>query len=49
MSLESGGVAAVPPVSGVQRLVESRLPNRFEEADVEQLVRTITDQIMRGA
>src|SRR5436309_2162922 len=46
----NGGTAPVrPQPSAIESAISSMLPARYDEADVEQLVQTITDQIMASA
>ena len=46
MSTPSGGTAPVQQSSSVERAIGAMIPEQYSEADVEQLVQTITDQIM---
>ena len=46
MATESGGTCAVAQPSAMERAISSLAPQRYNETDVEQLVQTITDQIM---
>jgi hypothetical protein len=57
MSVAGGGTAPVPqgselrPATAVQqspmeKAIHSMVPQNYSDADVEQLVQTITDQIM---
>lgn len=47
MATPSGGTAPVP--SSLERAISSLAPAQYSDADVEQLVQTITDQIMAAA
>jgi L-fuculose-phosphate aldolase len=50
MATESGGTAPVTPQpSTMERAIWAMAPSDYSEADVEQLVQTITDQIMASA
>src|SRR5947209_5264564 len=42
----NGGTVPVPQPSAVERAISSMVPQDYNEADVEQLVQVITDQIM---
>jgi L-fuculose-phosphate aldolase len=52
MSTPSGGTAPVPqqselrPMSAMETAIGAMVPENYSEADIEQLVQTITDQIM---
>jgi len=41
-----GGTAPVQQASSMERAIGAMIPEQYSEADVEQLVQTITDQIM---
>lgn len=45
----NGGTCAVPPQSPLERAIGSMAPQNYSEADIEQLVQVITDQIMASA
>ena len=45
----NGGTCAVPQPTAIERAISSLAPAGYSEADVEQLVQTITDQIMASA
>jgi L-fuculose-phosphate aldolase len=45
----NGGTSAVPQASAIERVISSLAPAGYSEADMEQLVQTITDQIMASA
>ena len=49
MAGPSGGTAPVPTTSSLERTISSLVPENFSDADMEQLVQTITDQIMSAA
>jgi hypothetical protein len=42
-----GGTAPAP--GGLERAIAALAPNQYNEQDIEQLVQTITDQIMAAA
>jgi L-fuculose-phosphate aldolase len=44
-----GTVPAPQPASGIERTISALTPESFNETDLEQLVQTITDQIMATA
>jgi L-fuculose-phosphate aldolase len=44
-----GGTTAVPEASGLQRAIAALAPEKISDSDVEQLVQSITDQIMATA
>jgi hypothetical protein len=52
MSTASGGTAPVPtqseprPTTAIETAIGAMVPQNYSETDVEQLVQTITDQIM---
>ena len=45
----SGGTVPAPQPSGIERAITALTPENFGESDIEQLVQTITDQIMATA
>jgi L-fuculose-phosphate aldolase len=44
-----GGTTAVPEASGLQRAIAALAPEKISDSDMEQLVQSITDQIMATA
>src|SRR5882672_2600218 len=49
MSTDCGGTAPVSQPNSMERAISQMLPQSYNETDVEQLVQTITDQIMASA
>jgi hypothetical protein len=49
MAAPSGGTAPVPQASGLQRAIAALAPEKFDNDQIEQLVQSITDQIMATA
>ena len=49
MASPSGGTAPVPQASGLQRAIAALTPEKFNNDQIEQLVQSITDQIMATA
>ena len=49
MMMCGGGAQPVGPAGALERAVSQLAPEQYSEADIEQLVQTITDQIMAAA
>jgi L-fuculose-phosphate aldolase len=49
MAAPSGGTAPVPQSSGLQRAIAALTPEKYQDSEIEQLVQSITDQIMATA
>jgi L-fuculose-phosphate aldolase len=49
MANPSGGTGPVPESSGLQRTIAAMVPDKIDDNELEQLVQTITDQIMATA
>jgi L-fuculose-phosphate aldolase len=49
MASPTGGTCSVPQSSGLERAIASMVPEKIDDNELEQLVQTITDQIMATA